>query len=210
MKLFLVHFFLSVFVCAQISFEPLTSDEKFIIDQYSSSEMRVMRKTQHCDSILLKSISIPINPTEIHTQKLYEQMLKTVRHPDHAGVGIAAPQVGINRRLFLAQRFDKPEKPFELFINPVIKNHSEKFQLGPEGDLSFEERAHIYRYEWIEVEYQNLNGETIDERIEGFTAIIFQHERDHLDGILLVDRAEEQKKMKFISIGNNLFERVQE
>lgn len=60
----------------------------------------------------------------------------------------------------------------------------------------------------VDVSYQNLKGETITETIKGFTAVIFQHERDHLDGILLTDRIKEQKEMKFEPVPDesNLYE----
>ena len=54
------------------------------------------------------------------TSVLAKRMLKSVKNPLHLGVGIAAPQVGINRRMILVRRFDKAEKPFEVFINPEI------------------------------------------------------------------------------------------
>jgi peptide deformylase len=55
----------------------------------------------------------------------------------------------------------------------------------------------IYRHYSVKVQYFNLKGEKISETLEGFTAVIFQHERDHLDGILLTDRQKEQENLKF-------------
>ena len=76
-------------------------------------------------------------------------------------------------------------------------------QMGPEGDLSFEDRGMVFRHYAIQVRYQNLEGKTIEENMEGFTSVIFQHERDHLDGILLIDRINEQKSKNYEKFGND-------
>lgn len=178
--------------------EKFSEMETNLIQTNSQEIMRVYNRTNPTDSIVLKSISHPIRATDKLTQILAERMLLSVQH--EGGVGIAAPQVGINRRMVWVQRFDKPEKPFELFINPEILWQSELMQKGPEGDLSFEERGFVMRNYSIQVRYQNLKGETVTEFLEGFTSVIFQHERDHLDGILLTDRMREQENLTFESV----------
>jgi len=178
-------------------YEKLTTQEKELIVADTSQMMRVTQTKFHNDSIILKSVSKPINPTDKLTKILAKRMLKSVMDPNRRGVGIAAPQVGINRRMVLVQRFDKETKPYEVFINPQIIWRSDLWQKGPEGDLSFDERAMIMRHYSVQVQYYNLKGEKITEILEGFTAVIFQHERDHLDGILLVDRQKEQENLKF-------------
>lgn len=73
--------------------------------------------------------------------------------------------------------------------------------LGPEGDLSITDfRDHFYRSKVIQLEYSDLKGKKHTEIVEGFTAVIFQHEIDHLSGILISDKKEKEK--------NNLYERV--
>lgn len=184
-------------------FEEFTSYEINLIQSGNENDlMRVYNLSSAEDSIILKSTSIEISPTHLLTQLLAKRMLKTVQNPEHLGVGIAAPQVGINRRIMVVQRFDKKENPFEVFINPIITWESEIMQLGPEGDLSFDERGSVFRNYIIAVQYYDLNGNTIDEIIEGFTAVIFQHERDHLDGILLTDRIKSQTNIDFIESKN--------
>lgn len=172
--------------------------ETNLIQTNSKERMRVYNRTNPTDSVVLKSISKPIKPTDKLTRILAERMLLSVQH--EGGVGIAAPQVGINRRMVWVQRFDKSEKPFELFINPEIIWHSELMQKGPEGDLSFDERGFVMRHYAIQIKYQNLKGETVTEFMEGFTSVIFQHERDHLDGILLTDRMKEQENLVYESV----------
>lgn len=195
MKLLISSFFL--FFLFDISFaqkyEKFTDKEKLLIQSSSSEMMRVYNLINSTDSIVLNSVSKTIDPKDKLTLLLAERMLLSVNDPDHKGVGIAAPQVGINRRMVVVQRFDKENKPFEIFINPEIIWNSELMQKGPEGDLSFDQRGEVMRHYIVQVKYFNLKGELITELLEGFTAVIFQHERDHLDGILLTDRIEEQK-----------------
>jgi peptide deformylase len=180
-------------------FEKFTLQEKELILLDTMQMMRVTQTKFHTDSIVLKSVSKPINPKDKLTKVLANRMLKSVLDPNHRGVGIAAPQVGINRRMILVQRFDKENKPFEVFINPEIIWKSELMQKGPEGDLSFDERGMIMRHYAIQIQYFNIKNEKVTEILEGFTAVIFQHERDHLDGILLTDRQKEQENLKFKS-----------
>lgn len=180
-------------------YEEFTSYEINLIQSGNESDlMRVYNLSSAEDSIILKSTSIEISPIHPLTQLLAKRMLETVQNPEHLGVGIAAPQVGINRRIMVVQRFDKEENPFEVFINPIITWESKIMQLGPEGDLSFDERGNVFRNYIIAVQYYDLNGNIIDEIIEGFTAVIFQHERDHLDGILLTDKIKLQANIDFI------------
>ncbi len=114
------------------------------------------------------------------------------------GVGIAAPQVGINRRVVLVQRFDKTGLPVEYFINPRIVWRSELLNKGPEGDLSIENfRDAFYRSHVIRLEYYDLENKKHDEMVEGFTAVIFQHEIDHLSGILIPDKLENEKDWQY-------------
>lgn len=125
------------------------------------------------------------------------------------GVGIAAPQVGINRRVVLVQRFDKTGLPVDYFINPTIVWRSELLNKGPEGDLSIENfRDAFYRSYAIRLEYYDLENKKHDEMVEGFTAVIFQHEIDHLSGILIPDKLEKEKnesykKLEFFKKSNS-------
>lgn len=200
---------LIIFICLGISYvfsqeyEELTEYEISLIQSNQKEMMRVLQKTHHQDSLILKRKSKSLNPKDPNTKLLAERMLLSVKDPLNGGVGIAAPQVGINRRMFLFQRFDKVGNPFELAINPEIIWASELLQLGTEGDLSFDENGLVFRNYIIQVKYYDIKGELITENLEGFTAVIFQHERDHLNGILLIDRVKEQKRQNYKSIGQN-------
>lgn len=179
------------------------SDDSFLdfevdlIREFPHEMMRVYTMKNPEDSLVLVSISRPIAVNHELTNLLAKRMLLSVQDPKHSGVGIAAPQVGINRRMIVVQRFDKPQFPFEVFLNPKIVWSSNLLQKGPEGDLSFDERATIMRHYAIKIRYQNLEGEWKDEFLEGFTSVIFQHEYDHLDGVLLTDREVEQIQLQY-------------
>lgn len=120
---------------------------------------------------------------------LCERMLATVNDPDNEGVGIAAPQVGLSRRLVAVQRFDKEGEPFEFFVNPEIVEFSEEREYGSEGCLSVPDMSgDVLRSTSIRLRYNRPSDfELVEEVVEGFTAVIFQHEIDHLDGVLYID-----------------------
>ena len=123
---------------------------------------------------------------------LASKMLSTVTSPQQGGVGIAAPQVGIHRRVVAVQRLDKPGEPFELYPNIHILEHLGDTVRGREGCLSVPGRRGIVpRSEGVVIAW--TDPQTLEprrEEIHGFTAVIFQHETDHLDGILYIDRAD--------------------
>jgi peptide deformylase len=146
---------------------------------------------------VLLSKSIDAKPKDKHTETLVNRMKLSLLSTD-GGVGIAAPQVGINRNIIWVQRFDKAEKPLKYMINPKILWRSEVLNFGPEGDLSIEIfRDYFYRSQVVQVEYFDLTGEKITEILEGFTAIIAQHEIDHLSGILISDKIKNQNSETF-------------
>lgn len=155
--------------------------------------MRVLSVDDIYDSVVLRaqSISIPYRALGSSSyRKLCERMLATVKDPRYDGVGIAAPQVGINRRLVAVQRFDKPGEPFELYPNIRILNTRGELVSGPEGCLSVPgRRGEVLRYRDIDIRYTNVRTlrDTV-ESVSGFTAVIFQHETDHLTGVLYIDK----------------------
>jgi peptide deformylase len=105
------------------------------------------------------------------------------------GIGLAAPQIGISRRIFVMsiQGWQRS------CCNPDIGNFSEKSVFFDEGCLSFPgEHCIIKRPEWVDVRYQDSEGEWYTERFGGILARCFQHELDHLDGITMWDRYKEQ------------------
>lgn len=111
------------------------------------------------------------------------------------GVGIAAPQVYVSKRVIIVAsrpnpRYpDAPEMQPVVMINPEIYAQSEHLCLGEEGCLSVpDQRAQVARAVQIQLRYFTLQGQLIEATYTGFIARIVQHEIDHLDGILFVDR----------------------
>ena len=163
----------------------------------ADSIMRVLTIDNPLDSAVLRAQSSDL-PVEFlkseDYQRLAELMIATVTHPSQDGVGIAAPQVGLNRRVVAVQRFDKEGEPFEVYPNIRIISASEEKEAGAEGCLSVpDRRGEVLRSKKIIIEYVdilNLNGDSlvVRETIQGFTAVIFQHEIDHLEGVLYIDR----------------------
>ena len=175
-----------------VSCSSWTPAERKIIDS-SDSLMYVCVMPK--DSAVLRAVSRDFEPELIGSarlRRLSEFMMHTVKDPSQDGVGIAAPQVGINRRMVCVQRFDKQGKPFECYANIHIDSLFGPVVHGPEGCLSVpSKRGIVPRSSGISISYVNpLSGEAATETVEGFTAIIFQHECDHLDGILYTDRAD--------------------
>ena len=121
---------------------------------------------------------------------LAERMIETVTDSMLDGVGIAAPQIGLSRRLVAVMRYDKEGMPFEIYPNIRIECFSSEKQTGPEGCLSIPGKSgNVERSEWVVISYTDSSSlETVRDTVEGYTAVIFQHEADHLDGVLFTDR----------------------
>jgi len=109
------------------------------------------------------------------------------------GIGLAAPQVGILKRIIVVMM----EKGPETFVNPRIIVKSKETEIMEEGCLCLPGVfLKIKRAKKVEVEALNLQGEKVRMKTEGLTARIFQHEIDHLEGILFIDRASLWQKIK--------------
>ena len=147
------------------------------------------------DSAVLRTPCVDLTKAELKSKELQTLMAKmpaTVRAPQHDGVGIAAPQVGVSKRIICLQRFDKDGGPFECYLNAHIDSLFGEIGKGPEGCLSVPPmRGLVSRYTDVIVSY--VHPETLESRrdtVHGYTAVIFQHECDHLDGRLYIDRAD--------------------
>ena len=190
--------FLFILFIGLINAQKLTSNEISIINQGDkNSALSIYQTTDDNQHKTLLSLSSEIDPKDPNTAILVKRMKESLLSTD-GGVGIAAPQVGINRKIIWVQRFDKEGEPLEYFLNPVIVWRSELQNLGPEGDLSIPEFGdQFYRSKVIQLEYVDLKGQKYSEIVEGFTAVIFQHEIDHLFGILISDKKEKEKNNSY-------------
>lgn len=136
---------------------------------------------------LLRRPSEPVTLDDPALPALVARMRATVAV--ERGVGIAAPQVGVNKQVVLVQRFDRePERFMQVYYNPEIVERTEAREFGWEGCLSVDAGfAPVERSRAVRIRYQRADGAWQSEWVEGFTARIFQHELDHLDGQLFVD-----------------------
>jgi peptide deformylase len=144
---------------------------------------------------VLRRLADPVPAEAVGTpefQHFLDEMLETLRRA--GGVGLAAPQVFVSRRVFLAVlgaagADDGPPAP-EVLINPRVVSMSEERVAGWEGCLSYPElQVLVARARSLRVEYVSRNGEPRALDLDDFPARVVQHENDHLDGILTVDRA---------------------
>jgi peptide deformylase len=111
------------------------------------------------------------------------------------GVGLAAPQLGVLRRM-LVYRMDDQDTP-RVLINPKLSELSEEIEVGTEGCLSLlggELQVPVSRHVRVHVSAVDALGDDVELEAEGFEARVIQHEIDHLDGVLIVDRAQDEQR----------------
>jgi peptide deformylase len=140
-----------------------------------------------------QAVPIPaIGSPEI--QSLIQDMFETVL--DYDGVGLAAPQVHASVRIVLLCL--EPEDGFEVWINPVLTPIGQEELITSEGCLSVPGlRGDVSRPSAVHVQGYNQNGERFDKTLRGFSAVVAQHECDHLDGLLYVDKVD-TKTLSFV------------
>lgn len=201
MKIFVCILTLLTMVCYSCNNNKsmMTESEIQLINSDSAdTPFYVLQTTDEQDSLFLRKQALDLDAKSIKEdadlQLLIARMKATL--DDEEGVGLAAPQVGISRNLFLFLRIDKPDFPVQVAINPQIVNTPEgMICFKGDGCLSIPDiSGDTYRFPWVDVEYYDEMGELHKERLTGhsreddFTGIIFQHEFDHLQGILFIDR----------------------
>lgn len=178
--------------CKSVSF---TSSEMALIGSDSiSGKMRLFIIDNPQDTLVLRRISTDLTTPDIQSDyynTLKKRMMATVLDTANTGVGIAAPQVGVNKRLVIVQRMDKKGEPYECYANAKILELSKDCSIGREGCLSVPNRSDsVMRSKTVVVSYldeASLTQKT--DTVHGFTAVIFQHEIDHLEGILYIDKS---------------------
>jgi peptide deformylase len=136
-------------------------------------------------------------------KQLAEDMLETMRA--HNGVGLAGPQIGVMQRIFVAEipasRGDTDEPHPQsgtsyILVNPEISQCADNLVEGREGCLSIPTwYGLVERPEWVEIKAQDLNGKKIKLKVDDLLARIFQHELDHLNGVLFIDYVKDREKL---------------
>lgn len=194
---------LAAIACTGIDPGDFTAEELELI-RNSDKTMRVLTIEDSADNALLRSVSTDLSASALLSEDfkdLSQLLISTVTDPSQDGVGIAGPQVGLNRRVVAVQRFDKEGSPFEVYPNIRIVWMADSLSYGPEGCLSVPGyRGEVLRSQKVVIEYADIDSlrkipqESLKDipmrkdTIQDFTAVIFQHETDHLEGILYIDR----------------------
>ncbi|HMB96100.1 MAG TPA: peptide deformylase [Tepidisphaeraceae bacterium] len=142
----------------------------------------------------LKKISQPITQFTPELAQLAQRMFDLMR--EHKGVGLAAAQVGQNIRMFVMNGTGTPEGD-RVYINPVLSDPDGEEE-SEEGCLSLPNiNAQISRNKTLRMQAQDLQGNRFDELQSGYIARIWQHETDHLNGVLITDRMGLGDKLKY-------------
>ncbi|MGC4032305.1 MAG: peptide deformylase [Tepidisphaeraceae bacterium] len=140
----------------------------------------------------LRVAAKPVSAFDDDLKSIIEQMFKLMR--EEQGVGLAAPQVGVDLRLFVANHTGKPEDD-RVAINPTLTD-AEGNEAGEEGCLSLPKiRAEIDRFETLTLKAQDADGTPYEVTATGFEARVWQHEFDHLNGVMIIDRMPFTAKM---------------
>ena len=169
-----------------------TTQERALIED-QPDVMRVLTVEDADDLAVLRTVCRDFSRRELSDplyRTLAAKLVATVTSPEQDGVGIAGPQVGISRNVVAVQRFDKEGEPFEVYPNiRIVATRGEQVP-GREGCLSVPgRRGEVLRYQDIDISYTSPEtGENVTETVQGFTAVIFQHETDHLKGVLYTDK----------------------
>jgi peptide deformylase len=155
---------------------------------------------------ILRRVTDPVSKQELSSerlQRLIDDMIETMR--EYEGVGLAAPQVHVPRQILVIESREKgrypaeSESPLMALVNPVIVERSPERVRGWEGCLSVEGiRGIVPRHERVTVEALDRAGKPVRLELAEYPAVIAQHEIDHLQGILFLDRMEDLRSLTFM------------
>jgi len=146
----------------------------------------------------LKVKSTPVEKVDDELRALMDDMLDTMYAAP--GIGLAAIQVGVPKRILVIDlQEEEEERTPRYFVNPVIEHTSDALNLYNEGCLSVPEQyAEIERPKKCRVRYLDYDGEEQVEEMDGLLATCFQHEMDHLEGILFIDHLSNLKRQMIL------------
>ncbi len=149
---------------------------------------------------ILRAVSQPVQDNEIRKYKsIAQDMIKYIKNPDNKWVGLAAPQIGISKRLIvvsLMNSYDDEIYRTIAMFNPVILEHSSDTCTDTEWCLSVPgETGDVKRWRTVRITFMDIEGRKQILSLENLAARIVQHEIDHLDGVLFTDKIEEVPEM---------------
>ena len=147
--------------------------------------MPILPIRRYPDPALLRP-SLPVETIDNNLRTLAADMIETMK--DASGIGLAAPQVGVNTRLVVIDRDPEKHDPV-ILVNPVFIRRSKEKETAEEGCLSFPGlRIKLKRHVGVTCQAQDLEGNVLEVEAEGLLARALQHELDHLDGVVFVAR----------------------
>jgi peptide deformylase len=162
-------------------------------EQRRAWRVAALRLVRQYPDPALRNAATAVAEVDDEVQQLAERMLDVMERAH--GVGLAAPQLGILRRILVYRASDEDEP--KVLINPELVERSDETEVGTEGCLSLlggELQVPVARHLRVRVSGRDVSGDAVDMDVEGFEARVIQHEIDHLDGILIFDRAEDQER----------------
>jgi len=155
-----------------------------------------LRKIVTLPEPVLRRKARAVTTFDKNLQTLIDDMVETMR--DAPGVGLAAPQIGLSERLIVVEYYEKEEdedkedapKKVWAMLNPEIVKASDEMVMGIEGCLSIPNLVgEVERHAAVQIKGLNRHGKPMKLKAEGWLARIFQHEIDHLNGVMFTDRA---------------------
>ncbi|MBT3394078.1 MAG: peptide deformylase [Waddliaceae bacterium] len=164
----------------------------------------MIRKIVYYPDPVLREKSEPIEDINDEIKELVADMVETM--DESSGIGLAASQIGVSKRVFVIRLFTTtedgeciPQDP-QVFINPKLSNHSEETIPFPEGCLSVPGiHEDVIRSKTLTIEAQDLEGNTFTENLCGLKARVVMHEKDHLNGILFIDKITDTEVLEKIA-----------
>jgi peptide deformylase len=152
---------------------------------------------------VLRAVAEPVPEDELVSedfQQFLDDLVETMRAAN--GAGLAAPQVGVSKRVFCVEVHDNPRYPYKpdidlrVLVNPELRRLSGETFSSYEGCLSIPDlRGRLPRSLEVELAYTDREGRHLVESFRGLSAGTFQHEQDHLDGVLFVDRVADTRTL---------------
>ncbi|MBN9318411.1 MAG: peptide deformylase [Caulobacterales bacterium 68-7] len=160
---------------------------------------RILTVDNAADLAVLKQVSTPVEGVDDELRALMDDMLVTMY--DAPGIGLAAVQVGVPKRVIVMDLAREGEEPApQYFVNPEILTTSEDVLPYEEGCLSVPEIFdEVERPAKVTLRYLNYKGEPVEEEAEGLYAVCIQHEMDHLEGVLFIDHLSRLKRDRAIA-----------
>jgi peptide deformylase len=172
---------------------PEESEPKPTPEQRLEWRMAALRLVRQFPDPALRNAATAVAEVDDEVQRLAERMVDVMERAH--GVGLAAPQLGILRRILVYRAGEDDDT--KVLINPELVELSDETEVATEGCLSLlggELQVPVARHLRVRVAARDASGEPVDLAAEGFEARVIQHEIDHLDGVLIFDRAEDQER----------------